>query len=1283
MKEAAQLTARAAVLAFLAGGGEMGARMRAHDWRASPLGPPENWPQSLKTIVRVMLDSRYAMWMAWGPELTFFCNDAYLPTVGLKRNWVLGARSDEVWNEIWPDIGPRIEHVLASGQATWDEGLLLFLERSGFPEETYHTFSYSPVYDDQIRVAGMLCVVTEVTDRVIGERRLRVLRDLAAQAVGVESVDDSCRRAIQVLAQYPNDLPFTALYLISETDMDFDSARPAAVRARRAAISRDLPQSWFPAMLDLASGEDQWQFGTTHRDQPRHHITGLPERGLWVPAGPWPDPVQQALILPMRSAGQDRQIGFLIAGVSPRRAFDDPYGSFLELIASQIASAVANARAYETERDRAEALAAIDRAKTTFFSNVSHEFRTPLTLMLGPVEDMAADPQLPAAVRTRLDVVHRNSQRLLKLVNSLLEFSRIEAGRVQARFEPTDLAALTRDLVSTFGSALELAGLALKQKLAPLSEPVYVDRDMWERVVLNLLSNAFKYTLRGTISVALAQLDNHAVLTVSDTGIGIPAEAIPKLFDRFYRVEGAQGRTHEGTGIGLALVYELMKLHSGSVSVQSEVGEGTTFTLRLPLGLDHLPRERLVGARTRSAPASTARAYVQEALRWLPDSKSALEAASAAEPSPGDPQSLDGSAERVLVADDNADMRAYVRELLEPRYAVEVVADGQAALESARRSPPDLIIADVMMPRVDGFELVRTLRADARLRDVPTILLSARAGEESVIEGLQAMADDYLVKPFSARELLARVAGQLQLARLRREASAREQALRLEAEALLNQAPLGIYVVGPDLRIRDVNPTARLTFHNIGDPLGRDFDEVIHAMRPKEYADEAVRIFRRVLETGEAYITSERMEELSGRGPAEHYEWQVSRIPQPDGRFAAVCYFRNVSAHVQARIALETADRQKNEFLAMLAHELRNPLAPIRNAGEILSRTLPTNSPAHAAIAVVKRQVTQLTRLVDDLLDVSRITQGRVELKREALDLATVINQAVETVEPLFRERQHEVSIVSSYRALHINGDMTRLVQSVVNILTNAAKYTDPGGKISLQTGAQGGYALVEISDNGAGISSELLPRVFDLFVQGDRTLDRSLGGLGIGLSVAKQLIEMHGGKVAASSAGLGRGSTFQLWLPLIDRPGSLLDDLAEPRQPQKRILIVDDNVDAADSLALVLELDGHMTKTGYSARDALQHALSFEPDVILLDIGLPEMDGYEVARRVRAITKLNVVKLVALTGYGQGEDLQRAREAGFDDHLVKPVDFSLLSRCLAGVPGGTFGPRDALHDTQ
>src|SRR5580704_4320050 len=389
---------------FLRGGGEMGARMRALDWDRTPLGPASSWPQSLKTIVRVMLDSRYAMWMLWGPELTFFCNDAYLPTVGIKGTWVLGSRSDKVWEEIWPDIGPRIAQVLKRGQATWDEGLLLFLERSGFPEETYHTFSYSPVYNDDSQIAGMLCVVTEVTDRVIGERRLRVLRDLAAGAVGVEGAEENCRRLCEVLARYPLDVPFAALYLI-------DGAQP---QARRVARTGELSAQLLPP--ELALTDSLWPLSQLLASGAAQELQHLPQAGIDIAAGPWPEPVQRALVLPLKGAGQEGLAGFLIAGVSPRRPLDDAYRSFLDLIAGQMATAIANAQAFEAQRRRAEALAEIDRAKTIFFSNVSHAFRTPLTLMLGPVEETMADPRVPKEARKRLQLAQRNSLRLLKLV---------------------------------------------------------------------------------------------------------------------------------------------------------------------------------------------------------------------------------------------------------------------------------------------------------------------------------------------------------------------------------------------------------------------------------------------------------------------------------------------------------------------------------------------------------------------------------------------------------------------------------------------------------------------------------------------------------------------------------------------------------------------------------------------------------------------------------------------------------------------------------------------------
>ena len=1244
-------------LGFLAGGGEMGARMRKLDWSRTPLGAPQRWPQSLKTIVRVMLDSRYAMWMLWGPDLTFFCNDAYLPTVGIKGGWVLGARSDKVWEEIWPDIGPRIDHVLAQGQATWDEGLLLFLERSGFPEETYHTFSYSPVYNDESRISGMLCVVTEVTDRVIGERRLRVLRDLAARPVGAESVEESCQRLCRVLTQYPLDVPFAALYLMDQPSQD---ARCVARTGAAAAAA-------LPASLSLA--DSAWHLPALLRTEVAQELPDLPSLGIHIPAGPWPDPVTRALLLPLQDAGRDGLAGFLLAGVSPRRPIDEAYRSFMTLIAGQTATSIADAQALEAQRQRAEALAEIDRAKTAFFSNVSHEFRTPLTLMLGPVEQSIADARVPREVRERLELVQHNSIRLLKLVNSLLDFSRFESGRVQASFEATDLAVLTADLASTFRSAIERAGLQFQVQCDDLGAPVYVDREMWEKIVLNLLSNAFKFTLDGGISIRLRGERTAAVLEVADSGVGIAVHELPRLFERFHRIEGTRARTHEGSGIGLALVHELVKMHAATIEVTSVPGEGTTFRISIPFGTAHLPAERVKAVQHDTRQIRSAQAFVQEALRWLPEA--AVDGMTAL-PVPNDPGSIPPDrrfaatfGSRLVVADDNSDMRAYLHGLLAPAYTVELVADGEQALAAARRQRPDLVLADVMMPRLDGFRLVASIRNDEALRSIPIVLLSARAGEEARIEGLDAGADDYLTKPFSARELVTRIGALLELGHMRRRAEAALRRRTAQFETLLNASPMGVYVIDADFRIIEVNPAARPVFGDMPDPIGRDFAEVVHNIWPTEYAEEIVRLFRHTLETGEIYSTPERVERRLDREIAEFYEWQISRIALPDGRDGVVCYFRDISAHVEARRALEVADRQKDEFLAMLAHELRNPLAPLRNASELLSVIAQQEPRAQFSAGVIRRQVSQLSRLVDDLLDVSRITQGRIDLQRKPLELESIIAQALETVEPLLREKRHEVSIISGFDHIRVNGDNTRLVQSVGNVLTNAAKYTNDGGEIRVRSAIDGTDALLEITDNGVGIPPDLLPRIFDLFVQSDRTLDRAQGGLGIGLAVVKRLIEMHGGRVAAHSNGIGKGTRFEIRLPLVEQ---LEIGVTEPEVIEttpRRVLIVDDNSDAADMLALLLQLDGHQVQAVYSSRDALERAQSFHPDIMLLDIGLPEINGYEVAERLRAMPQLKDIRLVAVTGYGRSEDRARTRAAGFDDHLVKPVEAIELKRVL------------------
>src|ERR1700689_4928516 len=426
--------------------------------------------------------------------------------------------------------------------------------------------------------------------------------------------------------------------------------------------------------------------------------------------------------------------------------------------------------------------------------------------MLGPLEDLLARSQthLSPTAKQQLDLVSRNGARLLRLVNTLLDFSRLEAGRVQAVYLATDLARFTSELASVFRSATDKAGLRLIVDCSELGEPVYVDRDMWEKVVLNLISNAFKFTFEGEIAVSVHRVGSTAELRVRDTGVGIPAEAIPKLFERFHRVPNMPSRTHEGSGIGLALVHELVKLHSGSVRTESIVGQGSTFVVSLPFGQSHLASGQMGGSRSLSSTAVGARPFVEEALRWLPDS-----AAGSAEifsvqdellPVPCPPVSQTAGRPRVLVADDNSDMRQYLSRLLSEQYEVETVADGQAALQAAHKTPPDLIVSDVMMPILDGFELLNALRSDEQTRTIPVVLLSARAGEESRVEGIKAGADDYLIKPFSARELLARVSGRLEIARLQRDRETQLRTSQAELEQRVQERTQELFNASQELR---------------------------------------------------------------------------------------------------------------------------------------------------------------------------------------------------------------------------------------------------------------------------------------------------------------------------------------------------------------------------------------------------------------------------------------------------------------------------------------------------
>jgi DNA-binding NtrC family response regulator/signal transduction histidine kinase len=758
-----------------AGGGEMGARMRAVDWSTTVLGPVEQWPQSLRACVRIVLGSGHPMLISWGPDYTMLYNDAYGVVVGAKHPGALGRSCREVLAEAWDYIGPRFDTVFTHGQPISTLTQQLFtINRNNYLEECYFAFSYSPIPDDTGHVGGVLTNVLDMTERVIEDRRRQVLRDLASRTAEARNEEEVWRVSADILGENCSSAPFAFLY----------GYRPGEQKACLASLSAHTDAALHPPLIDCNS-DSIWRFHTALAEDCL--VVDLGERASALSIPGWPFPPEKATVVPIRLRERSEAAGFLVLGIHPGRAFDDTYRRFVRRIAEQIAIGLASARAYEQERQRAEALAEIDRAKTAFFSNVSHEFRTPLALMLGPLEEVLpeARERLGPERHEQLVTVRRNAFRLLKLVNTLLDFSRIEAGRVQAVYEPTDLSRVTSEVASVFRSAMENAGLRFSVECQPIAEPVYVDRDMWEKVVSNLLSNAFKFTFEGAVTVTLKPMDGAAELQVRDTGVGIPEDQRTRVFERFHRIEGTHARTYEGTGIGLALVQELVKLHGGHVRVESILGEGSTFIVTIPCGTAHLPAERIQAARSVASTGIGADAYAEEAQRWLPDDWRTADVTmlpNLASRAPSPPPEQAAKRELIVVADDNADMRHYLSHLLGGRYEVHAVSDGRQALEATRLLRPALVLADVMMPQLDGFGLLRAVRDDSALASMPIILLSARAGEESRVEGLQAGADDYLVKPFTARELLARVEAHLKMANLRRDTAEREERLRSEAE---------------------------------------------------------------------------------------------------------------------------------------------------------------------------------------------------------------------------------------------------------------------------------------------------------------------------------------------------------------------------------------------------------------------------------------------------------------------------------------------------------------------
>ena len=578
----------------------MGQRIREYDWSVTPLGDPLHWPQSLKTCVRIMLTSPQPMFVWWGQEsLINIYNDAYRFVLGGKHPETLGRSGREVWAEIWNDLWARAEIVFTRNEGTFDDALLLVMNRHGYDEETYFKFSYNPIPGDDGQTQGLFCVCTEETERIVNERSLQTLR-LLGTVTQTKSLEDLFTASVRSIAANGRDFPCAIIYTVDEENR---LARAAAL----AGIDASHPQ--LPLRIDLDNPDTIGRNLAACVAENRLILSPNHDRWQGMPTGAWGVPSTGFVHVPIKAGTRKHPVAVLTVALSPYRKFGEGYRNFIQLVADQISLEAASVLAYEEEWKRAEALAEIDRAKTAFFTNISHEFRTPLTLMLGSLEELLHKGNGDTAA---LETTHRNSLRLLRLVNNLLDFSRLEAGKLKARFALTDLAEYTTGLASGFRSAIEGAGLKFQVLCDAAVQPVYVDREMWEKIVLNLLSNALKYTPGGSISVSLSTRAGAVVLGVTDTGVGMPERELPKIFQRFHRVENSAGRSFEGTGIGLSLVKELVQLHGGEISVSSKLGVGSEFRVAIPTGKAHLQEAQIVAAEDQGRGGLTA-AYQQEA----------------------------------------------------------------------------------------------------------------------------------------------------------------------------------------------------------------------------------------------------------------------------------------------------------------------------------------------------------------------------------------------------------------------------------------------------------------------------------------------------------------------------------------------------------------------------------------------------------------------------------------------------------------------------------------------
>lgn len=1309
--------------------GELSKLLREFDWSKTALGEISTWPQSLKTAINIILNSQHPMFIAWGKEQIFIYNDAYIQILSRSKHpWALGRPFSEVWSEIWDVCGPLADKVFQHGEPTFADNVRLFMQREGdFLEEGNYCFSYSPIRDESGEIAGLFCPSASISRQILMTRRVKTLGELSSKTLLQKTINLACASAIDILATNPDDFPFALLYL---TNPDRKSA--SLIQATGLAI----PNNYYinPESIDLTqqAGSDKllWPIAEVIKTAKAQKLSVASVNSL--PLGLEKQRIKHALIFPLNTLGQQQAEGILIFGVNPCQRLDEEYEDFYKAVANNVMIAIQNAKIHEEEKKRIEELARLDKAKTDFFNNVSHEFRTPLTLILGMLDCLFKEHKdsLLSAQIEQLNLIRRNTLRLLKLVNSLLDFSSIEADRMQLAYESSKLSQLTTEIVSGFRSLFEKGGLELNTNIAELDEDVYVDQSMYEKILSNLLSNAFKFTTKGSVTVTLKKVGNNVELSVRDTGIGIPQTELHRVFKRFERIETSHARSFEGTGIGLSFVSELVNLHNGTIKVQSQYEQGSIFTVTLPLGTAHIPANKLTTNLKRKDNQQFSTASVQEAEAWLPNVTRQRPDVAISTGVIGN-TSTDNLAikETIVLVDDHKDMRDFVAKILTPYYNVITAENGEIALSLIQTHLPDLIISDAMMPVMTGYQLLKALRSDIKTKGLMFMFLTALSAEEDIVKGLAAGANDYLVKPFYADLLLARVKTLIELSRLQK--NLQQQIDQRTAELQKEKENYSILASNIPVGVAHITPAGIVSYANkalcdiIGLPeeaiKANKWMDAIHPDDRKSVLDSwdtarengtifISKEFRYVHANNDiVWVNTKIIPEIDEHGKVKSFIAAVVDLTERRRlEHEHLNALQTVATYQQKRAEdAEFNRKQLEEISSMLCHELRNPLSGIQGNVELLDITLAAyqdflHDKAHLflpheqsyidkkftefkdSILAIRRCVEHETIIANDMLDFSKLGAGNIKLHLVDYSLTDTLEAVVKMFQAQAQQRNIQLNIDLPETEIFIKGDSLRLKQVIINIFSNAIKFINQGSiSLSLsEIAAKESSSIwqITLADTGIGMDEAEKNMLFQRYAQGSSSTFYQYGGSGLGLFLSKRFIELMNGNIQVESIK-GQGSKFIITFeaphakkpitnPTISNsPHILFDKANKPKELNNyRILLAEDNQMIQQVIQKLLNKLGYNCETASDGYEVLDKLKKSDFDLIFMDIQMPRKNGIETTITIREDEKLlnkKPVTIIGLSGDALKEQVEKAINIGMDDYITKPATLEKLNRII------------------